>query len=104
MQKVSAPASRAKTSSRSRAGGKSPETRSSGSRTVAAKLDKLEIRGEFDLVLHLPLRYEDETRITAIARAPPGVPVQVEGTVRSTEDQKTLTELTPAAFSSSRAS
>jgi ATP-dependent DNA helicase RecG len=31
-----------------------------------------------DLVLHLPLRYEDETRITAIAEAPCGVPVQVE--------------------------
>jgi ATP-dependent DNA helicase RecG len=85
VRKVSTPESRVKTSSRSRPGGKSPETRSSGSRTAAAKLDKLGIRGEFDLVLHLPLRYEDETRITTIAGAPPGVPVQVEGTVRSTE-------------------
>ena len=59
--------------------------RSSGSRTVAAKLNKLGIRREFDLVLHLPLRYEDETRVTPIADAPPGLPVQVEGTVRSTE-------------------
>ena len=59
--------------------------RASGSRTVAAKLSKLGIRREFDLVLHLPLRYEDETRVTSIANAPPGVPVQVEGTVRSTE-------------------
>src|SRR5439155_16146431 len=59
--------------------------RSSGSRTVAAKLNKLGIRREFDLVLHLPLRYEDETRVTPIANAPPGLPVQVEGTVRSTE-------------------
>jgi len=59
--------------------------RSSGSRTVAAKLGKLGIRREFDLVLHLPLRYEDETRVTPIANAPPGLPVQVEGTVRSTE-------------------
>ena len=59
--------------------------RSSASRTVAAKLSKLGIRREFDLVLHLPLRYEDETRITPIANAPPGLPVQVEGTVRSTE-------------------
>jgi len=56
-----------------------------GSPTVAAKLGKLGIRREFDLVLHLPLRYEDETRITPIANAPPGLPVQVEGTVRSTE-------------------
>jgi ATP-dependent DNA helicase RecG len=59
--------------------------RSSGSRTVAAKLSKLGIRREFDLVLHLPLRYEDETRVTPIANAPPGLAVQVEGTVRSTE-------------------
>jgi len=59
--------------------------RSSGTRTVAAKLNKLGIRREFDLVLHLPLRYEDETRVTPIANAPPGLPVQVEGTVRSTE-------------------
>src|SRR5439155_9712460 len=59
--------------------------RSSGSRTVAAKLVKLGIRREFDLVLHLPLRYEDETHVTPIANAPAGQPVQVEGTVCSTE-------------------
>jgi ATP-dependent DNA helicase RecG len=34
-----------------------------------------------DLALHLPLRYEDETQITPIARAHPGAKVQVEGTV-----------------------
>ncbi|MGC2520590.1 MAG: ATP-dependent DNA helicase RecG [Burkholderiales bacterium] len=49
------------------------------------RLEKLGIRRDFDLVLHLPLRYEDETRITPIADAPAGVPVQVEGTVRSTD-------------------
>jgi len=59
--------------------------RSSGGRTVAAKLSKLGIRRDLDLVLHLPLRYEDETRVTPIANAPPGLAVQVEGTVRSTE-------------------
>jgi ATP-dependent DNA helicase RecG len=37
------------------------------------------------LVLHLPLRYEDETRLTPIADAPAGLPVQVEGVVRSTD-------------------
>ena len=67
------------------AGVRKVSARSSGSRTVAAKLGKLGIRREFDLVLHLPLRYEDETRVTPIANAPPSVPVQVEGTVRSTE-------------------
>ncbi|MEK7438660.1 MAG: ATP-dependent DNA helicase RecG [Pseudomonadota bacterium] len=39
------------------------------------------MRRQFDLLLHLPLRYEDETRLTAIAAVPEGVPVQVEGTV-----------------------
>jgi ATP-dependent DNA helicase RecG len=34
-----------------------------------------------DLILHLPLRYEDETRLTAIASALPGRAVQVQGTV-----------------------
>jgi len=37
------------------------------------------------LVLHLPLRYEDETRLTPIASASADLPVQVQGTVRSTE-------------------
>jgi len=54
-------------------------------RTVAAKLAKLGILRDFDLVLHLPLRYEDETRLTPIAMALSGTPVQVEGTVRSSE-------------------
>jgi len=88
VRKVSTRASRAEVSSKSRAGKKSskrPNPRSSGSRTIAAKLGKLGIRREFDLVLHLPLRYEDETRVTPIASASPGLPVQVEGTVRSTE-------------------
>jgi ATP-dependent DNA helicase RecG len=54
--------------------------------TMAAKrLERLGIRRDFDFVLHLPLRYEDETRITPISAAPPGVPVQIEGTVLSTK-------------------
>jgi len=95
VRKVSTRVSRGKVSSKSRADEKSSKgpnaqtsilkPRSSGSRTVAAKLAKLGIRREFDLVLHLPLRYEDETHVTPIANAPPGLPVQVEGTVRSTE-------------------
>jgi ATP-dependent DNA helicase RecG len=52
---------------------------------AAKRLQRLGIRREFDLVLHLPLRYEDETRITPIAAALPGVPVQIEGAVLSTE-------------------
>ena len=52
---------------------------------MPAKLARLGIVGDFDLVLHLPLRYEDETRLTPIASAIPGTAIQVEGTVRSTE-------------------
>ena len=52
---------------------------------LAARLAKLGVRCDFDLVLHLPLRYEDETRVTSIASAPDGVSVQVEGAIRSTD-------------------
>jgi ATP-dependent DNA helicase RecG len=49
--------------------------------SLKAKLAKLGIHRNFDLVLHLPLRYEDETRLTPIADAREGAPLQVEGTV-----------------------
>ncbi|TDP72402.1 ATP-dependent DNA helicase RecG [Roseateles toxinivorans] len=44
-------------------------------------LEKLGLRRDIDLALHLPLRYEDETRITPIAQAREGQVVQVEGIV-----------------------
>ena len=47
----------------------------------AKKLDKLNLNTAWDLVLHLPLRYEDETHIMPIKNAPIGVPCQVEGEV-----------------------
>ncbi|MDZ5458128.1 ATP-dependent DNA helicase RecG [Azohydromonas lata] len=43
---------------------------------------KLGLVRDIDLALHLPLRYEDETSITPIARAREGDNVQVEGIVR----------------------
>lgn len=49
------------------------------------KLRRLGIQAPFDLVLHLPLRYEDETRIVPIAEARDGRPVQVEGVIVSSE-------------------
>ena len=49
------------------------------------KLAKLGLRVPQDLVLHLPHRYEDETRLTPIDRAPAGVPVQVEARVLKAE-------------------
>ncbi|MFT4103955.1 MAG: ATP-dependent DNA helicase RecG [Burkholderiaceae bacterium] len=42
---------------------------------------KLGIRDDVDLLLHLPLRYEDETRICPIAQALPGQIAQVQGEV-----------------------
>ncbi len=52
---------------------------------VAEKLNKLGLRSEADLVFHLPLRYEDETRVTPIADAQPGLPTQFEASVVSCE-------------------
>jgi ATP-dependent DNA helicase RecG len=46
-----------------------------------AKLDKLGLRSRFDFVLHLPLRYEDETVRYAPREAPAGRAVLVEARV-----------------------
>ncbi|MDF7675694.1 ATP-dependent DNA helicase RecG [Neisseriaceae bacterium ESL0693] len=54
---------------------------------TSARLAKLNIHNVWDLALHLPLRYEDETHITPIADAPIGVPVQIEATVRHQQVQ-----------------
>jgi ATP-dependent DNA helicase RecG len=48
---------------------------------VIAALDKLGIHREFDLVLHLPMRYDDETRLYTIGAAPEGAPVLIEAVV-----------------------
>ena len=48
-------------------------------------LHKLGLRRDIDLALHLPLRYEDETRITRLAEAREGQWVQVEGVVTACE-------------------
>lgn len=45
------------------------------------KLAKLGIHNRFDLILHLPLRYEDETRVTQIVELVHGVSTQVEGEI-----------------------
>ena len=52
---------------------------------TAGKLAKLGIRSRFDLLYHLPLRYEDETRLTPLEAAAPGVPVLVQSAVRRAE-------------------
>ncbi|MBS0371423.1 MAG: ATP-dependent DNA helicase RecG [Proteobacteria bacterium] len=52
---------------------------------LAERLAKIDIFSPADLIFHLPLRYEDETRLTMLADARPGVPVQCEVEVRSCE-------------------
>lgn len=51
---------------------------------IAKKLAKLGLLSPVDLALHLPHRYEDETRLTAPELAPAGKPVLVEGRVLNT--------------------
>ena len=66
----------------------SPATASKGGVSVAHKaLQKLGLRRDIDLALHLPLRYEDETRITPLANARDGQMVQIEATVTASEVQ-----------------
>jgi ATP-dependent DNA helicase RecG len=48
---------------------------------LAKKLAKLGLRSRFDLVVHLPVRYEDETRLTLPSRAMPGASVLVEARI-----------------------
>ncbi len=55
----------------------------SAGNTLAGRLARLGLRRDVDFVLHLPLRYEDETRITAVSDALPGVAAQFEVVVVS---------------------
>ena len=55
--------------------------------TTARKLEKLHLNTAWDLALHLPLRYEDETKIVSISAAPLGEVCQVEGEVLHQEVQ-----------------
>jgi ATP-dependent DNA helicase RecG len=57
------------------------------SRKTLDCLAKLGIGSKLGLVLHLPLRYDDETRLYALAEAPPGQPVLVEGRVAGCDIQ-----------------
>jgi ATP-dependent DNA helicase RecG len=50
-------------------------------------LRKLGLQRDIDLALHLPLRYEDETRITALRQCREGQLAQIEGVVTRCEVQ-----------------
>jgi ATP-dependent DNA helicase RecG len=59
------------------AGAPAGDTRSAPARA----LDRLGLSSPIALALHLPLRYEDETRLTPIAQCQPGQTIQVQGVV-----------------------
>jgi ATP-dependent DNA helicase RecG len=61
--------------------------RAPGGSALADKLAKLGITREADLILHLPLRYEDHTELKPIASLTPGTTAQAEGVVRRTDIQ-----------------
>jgi len=52
---------------------------------MVRKFERLGLRQPMDFVLHLPLRYEDETRITSIACLRAGAWAQVEGDIVRSE-------------------
>ncbi|MGE0802748.1 MAG: ATP-dependent DNA helicase RecG [Lautropia sp.] len=56
-----------------------------GADALDPRFARLGVGGRDDLPLHLPLRYEDETRLTAIAALVDGDAAQVEGTVLAAE-------------------
>ena len=62
----------------------SPSTASKKSPAQKA-LEKIGLRRDIDLALHLPLRYEDETRIVRLADARDGEVVQIEAQVTHSE-------------------
>jgi ATP-dependent DNA helicase RecG len=55
------------------------------SAAVKGRLEKLGLHSDEDLALHLPLRWEDETRVTGIRDLVPGQPAVVQATVRQAE-------------------
>ena len=71
------------------AGDKAPKAqppKSLAQKSPAQKaLEKLGLRRDIDLALHLPLRYEDETRIVRLADARDGDMVQIEGQITHSE-------------------
>ena len=52
---------------------------------LSKALNKLGLQRDIDLALHLPLRYEDETRITKLDEAREGDTIQIEATVTHCE-------------------
>ncbi len=62
-----------------------PDTGCFTSKVVQEKFAKLGVHNEIGLILHLPLRYEDETHLCQISELSEGEKVQVEGLIISSE-------------------
>ena len=65
-----------------------PKSAPTPTKTLSAPqkaLIKLGLRRDIDLALHLPLRYEDETRIVKLSDAREGDTAQIEATVTACE-------------------
>ena len=61
--------------------GRSPKRGASSDMSVRSKFERLGLTTPESLILHLPLRYEDETQIQDIAALRPGMSAQVEGEI-----------------------
>jgi ATP-dependent DNA helicase RecG len=62
-----------------------PKAKAATKSPAQKAMEKLGLRRATDLALHLPLRYEDETRITRLSDAHDGEAVQLEGMVTHSE-------------------
>ncbi|WP_368922003.1 ATP-dependent DNA helicase RecG [Comamonas aquatica] len=65
----------------------SPSAKKAAPSPAQQAMHKLGLVRDIDLVLHLPLRYEDETKITLLRNARDGDTVQIEATVTQCEVQ-----------------
>ncbi len=63
------------------------KTAPAGSSLLERKLQRLGLYEPSDFIVHLPLRYEDETHISPIASLHPGLSAQVEGNIVHCEVQ-----------------
>ncbi|RTL28151.1 MAG: ATP-dependent DNA helicase RecG [Burkholderiales bacterium] len=82
ISKVAQGASAVNAASSTAKAGKTPDASAKPARSAPQKaMDKLGLVRDIDLALHLPLRYEDETRLTLLRDARDGDTVQLEGVV-----------------------
>ena len=88
VRKAGAAVEGAEASGKEAAGGRTAKgaaRASSGRRSAASLLARLGLHGPDDLVLHLPLRYEDETRLVPIGSLVHGSSAQIQATVTRAE-------------------